>query len=125
MDVNWSMVWIVFDFVLTIALALVAVWLKNGRDLVRTKEAVAKLIGDALAQVAAYAKKIGADVPDAELDNFSGGVYDFWVPRLPDGLPALVLALYPKPQFQALFRKVWREYMARTPALTAAVKRQV
>jgi hypothetical protein len=124
MEINWSVYLPVLQAALTLLLLLVAVWLKNDRDMVRTREYVARMIGDALAVVAAFAKQTAGSVSDAQLDDFSGGVYDFWVPMLPDGLPALVLRFYPKPVFQALFRKVWKEYVNRSAPLQRAVAAQ-
>jgi len=121
---DWSLVLQVAGYVLTVVMFFVAIWLKHDRDMNQVREYVARLIGDALALAAEYATGIAGSVSDAKLDEFSGGIYDYWVPRLPDGLPGLIMALYPKPSFQALFRNVWRQYSDRTPSLEIMVKRQ-
>jgi hypothetical protein len=124
MDFNWGLVLQVVGYALTVIMFFVAVYLKNGKDLAKTKEVVAKMIGDALALAVVFAKKVAGEVSDKQLDEFSGGVYDFWVPRLPDGLPGLVMKYYPKQAFQTLFRKIWGEYSRRTAMLKEVVARQ-
>lgn len=121
---EWSMVWLVVTTVATLALGVFSIYLTHDRDMEETKKHVAQLIGDALAQAVALAKGNMAAVTDKMLDDVSGGVYDYIVPKLPDGLPGLVMRYWPKDRFQAQFRKVWREYSARNAELKASVARQ-
>ena len=101
-----------------LGLGLVAIWLRNGMDTNATREAVAQMIGDALAAAVAYAKTQIESVTDAQLDMLSVRVYDYWLPRLPERLRGLVAAYVTREQFQALFRSIWRKYLARARAMT-------
>jgi hypothetical protein len=119
MDVNWQLIAAVVGWIVALLVGLLAVWINNGKDIEATKEAIAKMIGDALALVAAFAKDQAAALTDAQLDGFSGAVYDWWVPRLPEPILSMVRTYYPREAFVILFRRIWREYCGRQAEMAA------
>lgn len=122
---DWSLILAVLGAVATLALGVLAVYLKNDRDAEKTKTALAHMLGDALAEAVAEAKKQMSDVTDAQLDNIAGGVYDMWLGILPAQIRLLLLSVYPKPAFCEMFRKEWRAFASRQIAIRVAVARQV
>ncbi len=124
----WAFLWLhraVLEGIAVVALGILSLYLKNNWDTQKVREEVAKLVGDALAELVKLAQQQMGAVTDEQLDGVSGTIYDKGVSLLPAKLAALVMAIYSRLEFQAIVQRVWRQYQDRSRGYVAGYKFEV
>lgn len=103
-----------------VVLGCYAWWLKSGKDMAIFKKELAKLVGDAVTNVALQIEATMGEVPDDLLRAEADKVYDGAKSLLPEKLATLLRMLYTKKDFEDLVVTAWHRWQQRTKAVAAA-----